>query len=91
MRFCDLVQLMHHNYEEKINAGNFVPVLIDAILDDESLEKKKEPNPMYALGKSTKEAYYSGRLPISQKRAYRSENIRGEIRRVRWYLFYGCP
>ncbi len=69
MRFCDLVQLMHHNYEEQINAGDFVPVLIDAILDDESLEKEKEPNPLYALGKSTKEAYYSGRLPISQKRA----------------------
>lgn len=69
MRFCDLVQLMHHNYEVKKNAGDFVCVLIDAILDDEALEKDQEPNPMYALGKSTREAYYSGRLPISQKRA----------------------
>lgn len=68
MRFCNLVRLMRENYEIEINAGEFVPVLIDAILDDEALEKDKEANPLYALGKSTKEAYYSGRLLISQKK-----------------------
>ena len=51
-----------------MNAGEFVAVLIDAILDDEALEKP-EPNPIYSLKKSTQEAYYSGRLLISQKKA----------------------
>ena len=69
MKFRDLAKFMHENYEAQINAGDFVPVLIDAILDDEALEKDKEANPLYALGKSTKEAYYSGRLLISQKKA----------------------
>ena len=59
---------MHHNYEEKANAGEFVTILIDAILDDTALEKHST-NSTYGLGKSTKEATYSGRLPISQKRA----------------------
>lgn len=68
MRFCELAQLMHHNYEERVNSREFVAILIDAILDDEALEKDS-PNPIYALKKSTKEAYYSGRLRISQKRA----------------------
>lgn len=68
VRFCDLVQFMHHNYEAKANAGEFVAILIDAILDDAALEKDSS-NPIYSLGKSTKEAYYSGRLPISQKKA----------------------
>ena len=68
MKFCDLVQFMHHNYEGKANAGEFVAILIDAILDDVALENDSS-NPIYGLGKSTKEAYYSGRLPISQKRA----------------------
>lgn len=68
MKFCDFVQLMHQNYEAKTNAGEFVAVLIDAILDDAALEKDSS-NPIYGLGKSTKEAYYSGRLPISQKKA----------------------
>lgn len=68
MKFCDLVQFMHHNYEEKANVGEFVAILIDAILDDTALEKDSS-NPIYRLGKSTKEAYYSGRLPISQKKA----------------------
>ena len=68
MKFCDFVQLMHQNYEVKTNAGEFVAVLIDAILDDAALEKDSS-NPIYELGKSTKEAYYSGRLPISQKKA----------------------
>ena len=39
MKFCDFVQLMHQNYEVKTNAGEFVAVLIDAILDDAALEK----------------------------------------------------
>lgn len=68
MKFCDFVQLMHQNYEVKTNAGEFVAILIDAILDDAALEKDSS-NPIYELGKSTKEAYYSGRLPISQKKA----------------------
>ena len=68
LKFCDFVQLMHQNYEVKTNAGEFVAVLIDAILDDAALEKDSS-NPIYELGKSTKEAYYSGRLPISQKKA----------------------
>ena len=68
MKFCDLVQFMHHNYEVKKNAAEFVKILTDAILDDEALEKAA-PNPLYGLGKSTLEAYYSGRLPISQKKA----------------------
>ena len=34
MKFCDLAQFMYHNYEEKANAGEFVKMLIDAILDD---------------------------------------------------------
>ena len=68
MKFCDLVQFMHHNYETKMNAAEFVKILTDAILDDEALEKDS-PNPLYGLGKSTLEAYYSGRLPISQKKA----------------------
>lgn len=68
LKFCDLVQLMHHNYEEKANAGEFVAILIDAILDDEALERDLS-NPIYGLKKSTKEAYYNGRLLISQKRA----------------------
>ena len=68
MKFCDFVQLMHQNYEAKTNAGEFVAVLIDAILDDAALEKDSS-NPIYGLGKSTKEAYYSERLPISQKKA----------------------
>lgn len=59
---------MHHNYETKMNAAEFVKILTDAILDDEALEKDS-PNPLYGLGKSTLEAYYSGRLPISQKKA----------------------
>ena len=67
MRFCDLVRFMHHNYEVKKNAAEFVKILTDAILDDEALEKAT-PNPLYGLGKSTLEAYYSGRLSISQKR-----------------------
>lgn len=68
MKFCDLVQFMHHNYEKTVNAGEFVKILTDAILDDEALEKAS-PNPIYGLKKSTLEAYYSGRLPISQKKA----------------------
>lgn len=68
MKFCDLVQFMHHNYEVKKNAAEFVKILTDAILDDEALEKAA-PNPLYGLGKSTLEVYYSGRLPISQKKA----------------------
>lgn len=68
MKFCDLVRFMHEKYEVKVNAGEFVAVLIDAILDDEALEKP-EPNPIYSLKKSTQEAYYSGRLLISQKKA----------------------
>lgn len=68
MKFCDLVQFMHHNYEVKKNAAEFVKILTDAILDDEALEKAA-PNPLYGIGKSTLEAYYSGRLPISQKKA----------------------
>ena len=39
MKFCDLVQFMHHNYEVKMNAAEFVKTLTDAILDDEALEK----------------------------------------------------
>lgn len=68
MKFCDLVQFMHHNYEAKMNAAEFVKIVTDAILDDVALEKDS-PNPLYGLGKSTLEAYYSGRLPISQKKA----------------------
>jgi hypothetical protein len=68
VRFCDLAQFMHEKYEVRVNAGEFVAILIDAILDDEALEKDS-PNPIYGLKKSTKEAYYSGRLSISQKRA----------------------
>ena len=45
MKFCDLVQFMHHNYEVKKNAAEFVKILIDAILDDEALEKAA-PNPL---------------------------------------------
>ena len=68
MKFCDFAKLMHDNYEEKANAGKFVVILIDAILDGEALEKA-EPNPLYGLGKSTLEAYYSGRRLISQRKA----------------------
>ena len=68
MKFCDLAQFMYHNYEEKANVGEFVKMLIDAILDDASLEKDS-PNPLYELKKSTLEAYYSGRLRIAQKKA----------------------
>lgn len=68
MKFCDFVQLMHHNYEEKANASEFVKILIDAILDEEALEKDS-PNPLYGLSKSTLEAYYSGGRSISQKKA----------------------
>lgn len=39
MKFCDFAKLMHDNYEEKANAGKFVVILIDAILDGEALEK----------------------------------------------------
>ena len=67
MKFCDLAQFMHHNYEEKANAGEFIAILIDAILDDMALEETA--NPIYELSKSTREAYYSGRLSISQKKA----------------------
>ena len=49
LKFCDLVQFMHHNYEVKKNAAEFVKILIDAILDDEALEKAA-PNPLYGLG-----------------------------------------
>ena len=68
MKFCDFVHFMHEKYEIKVNAGDFVAIIIDAILDDEALEKPA-PNPIYSLKKSTKEAYYSGRLLISQKKA----------------------
>lgn len=68
MKFCELVQFMHHNYEKTVNAAEFVKILTDAILDDEALEKES-PNPLYKLAKSTLEAYYKGRLPIAQKRA----------------------
>ena len=68
MKFCDLAKFMHHNYEAKANASEFVAILIDAILDDKALENDSS-NPIYGLGKSTKEAYYSGRLPISQQKA----------------------
>lgn len=68
MKFCDFAKLMHDNYEEKANAGKFVVILIDAILDGEALEKA-EPNPLYGLGKSTLEAYYSGRRLISRRKA----------------------
>ena len=44
LKFCDLVQFMHHNYETKMNAAEFVKILTDAILDDEALEKDS-PNP----------------------------------------------
>jgi hypothetical protein len=68
MKFFEFAKLMHENYEEKANAGEFVLILIDAILDDEALEKK-EPNPFYETGKSTREAYYSGRRLLPQKKA----------------------
>ena len=68
MKFSDFAQFMHHNYEERVNTGEFVAILIDAILDDTAIEKDY-PNPIYELSKSTKEAYYNGRLPISQKKA----------------------
>lgn len=68
MKFCDLAKLTHHNYEKLVNAGEFVKILVDAILDDVALENDSS-NPLYKLKKSTLEAYYSGRLPISQKKA----------------------
>ena len=68
MDFSEFVQFLHHNYEKRANAGEFVKILTDAILDDEALEKDS-PNPLYELGKSTLEAYYSGRLLISRKKA----------------------
>ena len=68
MKFCDLAKLTHHNYEKLVNAGEFVKMLVDAILDDVALENDSS-NPLYKLKKSTLEAYYSGRLPISQKKA----------------------
>ena len=51
LKFCELVQFMHHNYEVKANAGEFVAILIDAILDDAALEKDSS-NPIYDLKKS---------------------------------------
>lgn len=60
---------MYQHYETKLGAGEFVKALIDAILDDDSLDKGHEVNPLYALGKSTLEAYYQGRLPMSRKNA----------------------
>ena len=78
MKFCDLVQFMHHNYEAKKNAAEFVKILTDAILDDEALEKTS-PNPLYELGKSSLEAYYSGRRLISQKK--RLLLLQGSMRR----------
>lgn len=68
MKFCDLIQLMHNNFEERAKASDFVAILIDAILDDTALENDAS-NPIYTLGKSTREAYYNGRLLISQRRA----------------------
>ncbi len=68
MRFCHLAKFMHEKYEENVTVAEFVPILIDAILDDEATEKA-EPNPLYKLKKSTLEAYYSGRLPLSQSKA----------------------
>ena len=74
MKFCGFAKLMHDNYEEKDNAGKLVVILVvilfDAILDGEVLEKT-EPNPLYGLGKSTLEAYYSGRRFISQRQTRR--------------------
>lgn len=68
MKFCNLVQFLHSNYEININAGDFVAVIIDAILDDEAVDNDFQ-NPICTLKKSTKEAYYSGRLQISRKKA----------------------
>lgn len=68
MKFCDLARFMHNNFESRANASEFVAILIDAILDDTALEKESS-NPIYGLGKSTREAYYNGRLLISQRRA----------------------
>jgi len=56
-----------HNYEEKANAGEFVKMLIDAILDDASLEKDS-PNPLYELKKSTLEAYYAADCALHKRK-----------------------
>ena len=32
LKFCDLVQFMHHNYEEKANAGEFVAILMPSLM-----------------------------------------------------------
>ncbi len=69
MYFYELVQLLHHNYEEKIRASEFVVLIVDAILDDQAIEKEKEPNPLYQLKKSTLEGYYSGRRKLSRNNA----------------------
>lgn len=45
VRFFEFAKLMHDNYEEKAKAGEFVVILIDAILDDAALEKA-DPNPL---------------------------------------------
>lgn len=45
MRFFEFAKLIHDNYEEKAKAGEFVVILIDAILDDAALEKA-DPNPL---------------------------------------------
>lgn len=69
MTFSDFLKLMKQHYEIKISVKDFVPALIDIILDDASLDDDHESNPLYALGKSTREAYYSGRLPMSKDNA----------------------
>ena len=68
MRFSEFAKVMHDNYEKSERVDEFVKILIDAILDQTALEKET-PNPLYGLGKSTLEAYYSGRRLISQRKA----------------------
>ena len=76
MKFCDLVQFMHHNYETKMNAAEFVKILTDAILDDEALEKDS-PNPLYGLGKSTLESCKQKSSPEMKKAPQFSQSKNG--------------
>lgn len=80
MKFCDFAKLMHDNYEEKANAGKFVVILFDAILDGEALEKA-EPNPLYGLGKSLLQWQTS--YLAAKSRADCSTTFRGDIRGLR--------
>jgi hypothetical protein len=89
VRFFEFAKLMHDNYEEKAKAGEFVVILIDAILDDTALEKDS-PNPLYGLGNrhwrpiTAIDALFHKRRPLRLFRVCPKRHLLDSSKPIQW-------